>query len=96
VLGADDAREYLRFDLFAVAPHYHYFDATAQGHEAGDRRFMLDTDAEGDAVTWTITKLRDRLGVMLAAAGGAALVEQLDPEVVRGAVDQVAALLVPA
>ena len=65
VLGGDRRHEYLRFDLFDVSPHYHYEPPGEQ-----ERILIVDTVAEGDAVEWGITRLRSRLGPMLAAAGG--------------------------
>jgi hypothetical protein len=71
VLGTADGHEYLRFDMFKVNAHYHYEPPSP----APEKRFMLDTVAEGDPVPWLIDRLRHRLGPMLTEAGGAALVE---------------------
>jgi hypothetical protein len=88
VLGGDDDHEYLRFDLFNVSPHYHYEPPAGQ-----ERILMLDTVAEGDAVSWGIARLRDRLGPMLVAAGGQDLADALDEQTLARAVDDVEALV---
>jgi hypothetical protein len=88
VLGGEDEHEYLRFDLFNVQPHYHY-EPPAQA----ERILVLDTVAEGDAVTWGISRLRNRLGPMLVEADGAALADALEAPTVARAVDEVEALV---
>jgi len=88
VLGGDDDHEYLRFDMFNVKPHYHYEPPAEQ-----ERVLMLDTVAEGDAVSWGIARLRDRLGPMLVAAGGQGLVDALDEQMLARAVDDVELLV---
>jgi len=74
VVGADDGHEYLRFDMFAHAPHYHYID------RSGERQTIMDYDrvALGDMLPWTLRQLRTRLDRMLTHAGGDALVPKLD------------------
>ena len=79
VLGGDDEHEYLRFDLFNVGPHYHY-----EPPEEQERILMIDTVAEGDVVSWGVTRLRDRLVPMLVAAGGQGLADALDEQVRAG------------
>jgi hypothetical protein len=54
-------RELLRFDCFRVAPHYHYRNASAKKNE----RLMLDFTAEGDPLSWTLDKIKNRLPIML-------------------------------
>ena len=88
VLGSGDEHEYLRFDLFAVNPHYHY-----EPPDDAERILMLDTVAEGDAVGWGITRLRDRLVPMLDAAGAHALTTTLDERTIAAAIDDVEALV---
>jgi hypothetical protein len=88
VLGGDDDHEYLRFDLFNVNPHYHYEPPAGE-----ERILMLDTVAEGDAVSWGIARLRDRLSAMLVAAGAQDLADALDEQVLARAVDDVEALV---
>ena len=84
VLGGDDDHEYLRFDMFNVNPHYHYEPPGDQ-----ERILMIDTVADGDAVSWAIARLRDRLAPMLVAAGGQGLVDALDEPTLTHAVDEV-------
>jgi hypothetical protein len=88
VLGGDDEHEYLRFDLFNVSPHYHYEPPAEQ-----ERILMIDTVAEGDVVSWGVTRLRDRLVPMLVAAGGQGLADALDDQVLARAVDDVESLV---
>ena len=88
VLGGDDEHEYLRFDLFNVGPHYHYEPPAEQ-----ERILMIDTVAEGDVVSWGVTRLRDRLVPMLVAAGGQGLADALDEQVLARAVDDVESLV---
>ncbi len=88
VLGGDDEHEYLRFDLFNVSPHYHYEPPAEQ-----ERILMIDTVAEGDVVSWGVTRLRDRLVPMLVAAGGQGLADALDEQVLARAVDDVESLV---
>ena len=88
VLGGENGHEYLRLDMFHASPHYHY-----EPPGEPERVLMLDTDAEGDAVEWGITKLRDRLAPMLVAAGGQDLVAALDAPTLERAVDDVEALV---
>ena len=87
VLGSDDEHEYLRFDLFNVSPHYHYEPPAGE-----ERVLMLDTVAEGDAVSWGMARLRARLAAMLVASGGQRLADELDGEVLARAVDDVESL----
>ena len=88
VLGGDDDHEYLRFDMFNINPHYHYEPPADQ-----ERILMIDTVAEGDAISWGIARLRDRLAPMLVAAGGPGLAEALNDQVLARAVDDVEALV---
>jgi hypothetical protein len=88
VLGADDDHEYLRFDMFNVNPHYHYEPPAEQ-----ERILMIDTIADGDAVSWGIARLRHRLAPMLVAAGGDGLADALDEHALASAIDDVERLL---
>jgi hypothetical protein len=88
VLGGDDDHEYLRFDMFNVSPHYHYEPPTEQ-----ERILMIDTVAEGDAVSWGIARLRGRLAPMLLAAGGQTLADALDEQTLTRALDDVESLV---
>lgn len=88
VLGGADDHEYLRFDMFDVNPHYHYEPPAGQ-----ERILMIDTVAEGDAVSWGIARLRDRLAPMLVAAGAQDLADALDEHTLDRAVDDVESLV---
>jgi hypothetical protein len=92
VVGTDNAHEYLRFDMFATGPHYHYSPPTPAGEESRERILQLDTVAEGEQVAWAIKTLRGRLGPMLEAAGGEELAGRLDDATLGHAVDEVETL----
>jgi hypothetical protein len=84
ILGGADDHEYLRFDMFNKDPHYHYEPPAGE-----ERIIMIDTVAEGDAVTWGITRIRERLLPMLVAAGGQDLADALDEPTLAAAADEV-------
>ena len=88
VLGASDDHEYLRFDMFNVNPHYHY-----EPPEHDERILMLDTVADGDAVAWAISRLRDRLTPMLVEADAASIADALDAQAIARAIDEVESLV---
>ena len=88
VLGGGDAHEYLRFDMFNVDPHYHY-----EPPARAERILMIDTVADGDAVSWGISRLRDRLVPMLVAADGQGLADALDEQTLAHALDEVESLV---
>lgn len=62
--------ELLRFDDFVEEPHYHV-------PAAGDPR-PFDRAALGEPLTWYICQLRDHLCELLAEAGFAGVVPELD------------------
>ena len=74
VFGTTDGHEYLRFDCFDDAPHYHYLDPPSSRNVVHD----YDAIAHGPIVEWALTTLRTRLGTMLAHAGATELAESLD------------------
>jgi hypothetical protein len=88
VCGTDDGHEYLRFDVFADDPHYHYV------HPGGDTNNVIEFDgaAHGDMLPWALNCLRVRLPQMLAEAGGGELVGQVDQQVLDPTIEQVAEL----
>jgi hypothetical protein len=88
VCGTDDGHEYLRFDVFADDPHYHYV------HPSGDTNNVIDFDvaAHGDMLPWALNCLRVRLPQMLTEAGGVQLAGQVDHQVLDPTIDQVAEL----
>jgi hypothetical protein len=86
VFGAD-GHEYLRFDCFEDGPHYHYI-RPGQDHQVVA---PFDAAANGDPLDWTLSRLRERLGPMLRAAGGDAVAEACDPTQVGKVLDRVEA-----
>ena len=82
-VGGEDT-ELLRFDCFAVAPHYHY------GPQADDERLMLDLTAAGDSLEWTLGCFeRGRLRPMIERAGYAGIAEALDDDALASALPEV-------
>jgi len=85
---ADD-HEYLRFDAFADAPHYHYVD-----REAGTNTILdFDVAAHGEMIPWVLSRLEFRLGEMLEQAGAKKLAGQITAPIAREAAQRVAAHL---
>jgi hypothetical protein len=75
VFGTDDRLEYVRFDCFDDAPHYHYLDPHAP------RNVVVDYDAvaNGPMVDWALRALRTRLAAMVGHAGAVAIAASIDP-----------------
>jgi hypothetical protein len=90
VFDADDGHEYLRFDVFDDEPHYHYIHRTVDDTVVNN---VIDFDvvAHGDMFGWTFEVLRTRLPAMLEQAGGDALAERLDPDLVDQVLTEVEA-----
>ena len=65
VFGTADGQEYVRFDCFDDAPHYHYLDPPSSRNVVHD----YDAVANGPIVEWAFHALRTRLGEMLQHAG---------------------------
>jgi hypothetical protein len=65
VFGTADGHEYVRFDCFDDAPHYHYLDPPSSRNVVHD----YDAVANGPIVEWAFHALRTRLGEMLQHAG---------------------------
>lgn len=74
VVGAEDRHEYLRFDMFAQEPHYHYVDVSGESQTV----IEFDRVAHGPMLPWALTQIRDHLGPMLEHAGGGALAAKID------------------
>ncbi len=71
----DDGREYLRFDLFQAAPHYHYI-----AHDRGENVIVdFDPVALGEMLPWALGQLRERLVPMLERAGAHHLAARIEP-----------------
>ncbi|MFP8876650.1 MAG: hypothetical protein VCB99_07010 [Myxococcota bacterium] len=81
-----EALEYLRFDCFDEDPHYHYVSWQSQCNEM----LHIDPIAEGEALGWTLDRLRSRLPQMLARAGADFLVGELDTELLVEVLPRVA------
>ena len=92
VVGADDDHEYLRFDMFDRDAHYHYMAPSTEADWQAERVVVLDTVAEGDPVSWAISRFRGRLGPMLANAGGQRLADLVDEDTLGRALDEVEVL----
>ena len=90
VFDADDGHEYLRFDVFDDEPHYHYIHRTVDDAVVNN---VIDFDvvAHGDMFPWTFEVLRTRLPVMLEQAGGRALADRLDADLVAQVLTEVEA-----
>ena len=90
VFDASDGHEYLRFDVFDDEPHYHYIHRTVDDTVVNN---VIDFDAvaQGDMFAWTFERLHGHLPAMLTQAGGAALAEQLDDDLVQHVLAEVEA-----
>jgi hypothetical protein len=95
VFDATDGHEYLRFDMFADEPHYHYIHKTTDGSIVNN---VIDYDAPalGDMLPWTFERLRTRLALMLAEAGADSLARKVDPATVELALSDVEACCIRA
>ncbi len=73
-------REYVRFDCFESAPHYHYIcyaeDFSGDTNHAVIGR--IDTIAVGEAESWVMDRFKSRLPQMLAFAGRPDLANKLE------------------
>lgn len=85
VFGADDGLEYLRFDCFDDAPHYHYLDPATPTNVVVD----FDVVADGPVIEWSLRAIATRLGPMLRHAGAREFADRVDPEVVGAALPAV-------
>ena len=84
---AGDYKELLRFDCFRVAPHYHYRNSTIKKND----RLMLDFTAEGDALAWTIDKIKNRLPIMLLRSEADDIARNIDQKDVDAALPKIVA-----
>jgi hypothetical protein len=92
VRSTEDGHEFVRFDVFDGEPHYHYVRPT------GDHNNVVSFDpvADGDMLPWALDRLRNRLGDMLAEAGGGDLAPRLDGALLGKVVDEVGGLAAEA
>ena len=77
----------LRFDCFRVAPRYHYRNSTIKKND----RLMLDFTAEGDALAWTIDKIKNRLPIMLLRCEADDIARDIDQKDVDAALPKIVA-----
>ena len=87
VFGTDNGLEYLRFDCFDDAPHYHYLDPATSTNVVVD----FDAVACGPPVEWALRAIEERVDAMLRHAGAGALADRVDAIAVRGAMPLVRA-----
>ncbi|MEZ4279331.1 MAG: hypothetical protein R3F21_06905 [Myxococcota bacterium] len=85
VFGTSDGAEYLRFDCFDEAAHYHLIDPATPTNVV----FEHDVAKQGPLLDWALRALRDELASMLERAGAPALARAVDVEVVRPALARV-------
>ncbi len=66
-----ELKEYIRFDCLSSGPHYHYICYGQDFPGDTDHSIIgsVDPDAQGEAIPWTLERLRTRLPQMLAFAG---------------------------
>ena len=79
VFGTNDGQEYLRFDCFDDAPHYHYLDPLTPTNTVVD----YDAVAGEPVVSWALDAIEHRVAAMLQHAGASSLAAAVDPELVR-------------
>ena len=84
---AGEDKELLRFDCFRINPHYHYRNKVVNQND----RLELDYTAEGDALTWTLDKIRSRLPIMLLRCQAAEVARSLDQRDVEAALPKIVA-----
>ncbi|MBO0865637.1 MAG: hypothetical protein J2P16_11265 [Mycobacterium sp.] len=84
VCDAATRTEYLRFDMFAASPHYHYLC-----NNEYQINIPYDSNACGDMTEWAFGCLRNRLPDMLSYCGATELAAQLDPVQIEAAMSQV-------
>ena len=79
VESVEDAHEYVRFDVFADNPHYHYVDRDAGTNTIVD----YDPAALGEMLPWVLGRVEQHLPTMLTRAGAPHVAERIDPELGR-------------
>ncbi len=72
---ADDGLEWLRFDCFDDAPHYHYLDARVPRNVVEE----YDAVANGPMLEWALHAISTRLAPMLEHAGAVDVAARVDP-----------------
>ena len=79
--------EFLLFDCFRLAPHYHYRNASLKKNE----RLLLDFTAEGDSRAWTLDKIKNHLPIMLIRCQAADIARSIDQREVDAALPKIVA-----
>lgn len=87
VFGSADGAEYLRFDCFDEAAHYHLMDPAVPINTVVEH----DVATRGALLPWAIEALRTRLPDLLREAGAPALAEAVDPREIARALPRVLA-----
>ena len=87
VFGTSDGAEYLRFDCFEEAAHYHLLDP----HTPRNVVVEHDVARQGPLLDWALEALRNRLPELLAEAGASDLSAAVDPGQVAHALEAVQA-----
>lgn len=87
VFGTEDGAEYLRFDCFDEAAHYHLMDPAAPINVVVEH----DVKRSGPLLAWAIEALRTRLPELLREAGATTLADAVDPEAIARALPRVVA-----
>lgn len=86
VFGTHDGAEYLRFDCFDEAAHYHLLDPRTPRNVVVEH----DVSRDGPLLPWALAALRNRLPELLADAGATALADAIDAGCVARALEEVA------
>ena len=86
VFGTADGAEYLRFDCFEEAAHYHLLDPDKPTNVVIEH----DVEREGPLLDWALRMLRNDLPALLEQAGASDLARAVDLEIVRSSLDRVA------
>ncbi|MFO0687610.1 MAG: hypothetical protein U0900_02775 [Myxococcota bacterium] len=85
VFGSEDGAEYLRFDCFDEAAHYHLMDPAAPRNVVVEH----DVAVRGPLLPWAIEAMQTRLPELLREAGAKTLADRIDPRAVTAALERV-------
>ena len=86
VFGTRDGAEYLRFDCFDDAAHYHLLDPLGPTNTVIEH----DREKQGPLLDWTLRALRTRLPELLERAGAKDLAQAIEPDLLAAALARVA------
>lgn len=78
-------KEYLRFDCFSEDPHYHYVDWQNNSNEV----LHIDPVADGDPLSWSLTRIGTRLPQMLGRAGAADVAKRVDMNLIEQSMQEI-------